>query len=771
MVKNNKKGFSLVELLAVVVLLGILSVVAIIGVNSVIKKANIKYYETQENTLKMAAQSYTQDNRSALPKNIGQSKSIYLKTLQEKKYVEEIKDRQGKACNSEDSYVRVFKSSQNSYEYTAYLVCNEYKSGDNNNKYNGPTIKVTYKDTKIDKDDIKLEEKTIFSKVSGISIIATSYDNPYLSLNFTSENAILSYDYIIYECFDDNCTLNQVLKSSGSKEASHQKKVNVDNAISLKKYLPRNLIKVVVNVIDKYGNDSTKIIKLQISDAKDPTCGEISGEGSSTNWINKASSELMREITVKCVDSTSGSKCEREIYSQIFDANNINDNVSIGTIEIKSTNGGTNNCPVKVYIDTTAPTTPVIDNPYFDGSDTDFTITASSSDKISGIDHFEYRYPNSSVEDEKNWTQFGEKNSTKVSLEVSGKRDEILEVRACDVAGNCSSAAQTNIKITGAGCKYSGELKSGSTYVNGQYTYTYNGSTGWAIKLTDKNSTDAVTSDICTTVNGKPIVSARSMFSGSMASSINLSTFDTSNVTDMYAMFYNTPVTVLDVSKFNTSKVTDMSLMFNNTKATTIDVSGFDTSNVTNMSYMFAASKATTLDVSGFDTSNVTNMMYMFSGSKATTIDVSGFDTSKVTDMEAMFRNTQVTTLDVSGFDTSKVTNMSYMLYISSATTLDVSGFDTSKVTDMNGMFLMSNATILDVSKFDTSNVTDMSLMFAKTNATTLDLSSFDTSKVTDMNSMFSDAKATVGYARTQADADRLNASSSKPSSLTFKVK
>ena len=80
--KKNEKGFSLVELLAVVVILGLLSAVAIIGVNSIIKNTEKKYYDTQRNTLKMAAQSYTQDNRSSLPKTIGSSTEITLKTLQ-----------------------------------------------------------------------------------------------------------------------------------------------------------------------------------------------------------------------------------------------------------------------------------------------------------------------------------------------------------------------------------------------------------------------------------------------------------------------------------------------------------------------------------------------------------------------------------------------------------------------------------------------------------------------------------------------------------------
>ena len=39
------------------------------------------------------------------------------------------------------------------------------------------------------------------------------------------------------------------------------------------------------------------------------------------------------------------------------------------------------------------------------------------------------------------------------------------------------------------------------------------------------------------------------------------------------------------------------------------------------------------------------------------------------------------------------------------------------------------------------------------------------------MSWMFYGSKATTGYARTQEDADRFNASSNKPSGLTFVVK
>jgi len=291
-------------------------------------------------------------------------------------------------------------------------------------------------------------------------------------------------------------------------------------------------------------------------------------------------------------------------------------------------------------------------------------------------------------------------------------------------------------------CTTTDTLTQGLQYVNGQYTYKYmqegkyadSGlawqnitSDGWGVQLTDKASTNAVTSKVCTYINNVPITSMSYMFAYSQA-------------------------TTLDVSNFDTSNVTYMNIMFGNSQATTLDVSNFDTSNVTYMNIMFGNSQATTLDVSNFDTSNVTTMAQMFESSQATTLDVSNFDTSKVTSMGSMFQLSQATTLDLSNFNTTNVTNMSWMFYYSKATTLDVSNFDTSKVTNMGSMFVNSKATILDLSNFNTSNVTNMAQMFnSSTNLKTIYVSDkFNTNNVTSSANMFTDSTKLVGGAGTK---------------------
>ena len=329
---------------------------------------------------------------------------------------------------------------------------------------------------------------------------------------------------------------------------------------------------------------------------------------------------------------------------------------------------------------------------------------------------------------------------------VTDNNYDIKEYCSCNDDDICEDADKNTY------CTFDGEMVQGAEYVNGQYTYRYmqEGSSsksgfawknisddGWGVHLTDKTSTDPVTSKLCTYINNKPVISMSSMFSDSSATTLDLSSFNTSNVTNMSDMFSGSSATTLDLSSFNTSNVTNMSGMFFSNKATTLDLNSFDTSKVTDMSFMFSWSSATILDLSSFDTSNVTNMSWMFSDSEATTIELSSFDTSNVTNMSDMFSGSSATTLDLSSFNTSNVTNMSDMFFGSSATTLDLSSFNTSNVTDMSWMFAYSVATTLDLSSFNTKNVNDMSFMFDNSSATTIDLSGFDTSKVTDMERMF----------------------------------
>ena len=195
--------------------------------------------------------------------------------------------------------------------------------------------------------------------------------------------------------------------------------------------------------------------------------------------------------------------------------------------------------------------------------------------------------------------------------------------------------------------------------------------------------------------------------------SVDLTGFDTTNVTSMYGMFYNCKsLTAVDLSGLHTENVTNMADMFEDCSALqTLDLSGLHTENVTNMADMFEdCSALQTLDLSGLHAENVTSMGNMFTGCKALqTLNLSGFKTEKVTQMGSMFWVcSTLTALDLSGFNTQNVTSMGSMFQGCAAlTSLDLSNFDTAQTSNFDKMFFGCKALeTLDISGFTANGLT-----------------------------------------------------------------
>jgi surface protein len=309
----------------------------------------------------------------------------------------------------------------------------------------------------------------------------------------------------------------------------------------------------------------------------------------------------------------------------------------------------------------------------------------------------------------------------------------------------------------------------------------------------------------------------------------------------MNSFFYSAPetLTTLILDDIDTSHVVDMRYMFSYCSFTTLDLSGWDVSNVTNFDDMFYhSSNLTTVDLTGWTLSIPSNMstismgnifrdasvtdvilddmvftclisgllsnnssikkisaknwvipssfnnvFFRFFGGGTTVeeIDVTGWDLSNASDINGLFGTNgsygtnlnRIVGLDT--WDTSNITNMSYMFQgCVGLTELDLSSFDTSNVTTMQAMFQgCIGLTSVDVNSFDTSNVTNMSTMFLNCSSlSTLDLSSFDMSNVSDMGGMFAESSSlTTVYAKTQADADILSAAGGNPTGLSVVVK
>ena len=91
-----------------------------------------------------------------------------------------------------------------------------------------------------------------------------------------------------------------------------------------------------------------------------------------------------------------------------------------------------------------------------------------------------------------------------------------------------------------------------------------------------------------------------------------ISTWDTSNVTDMKELFKDKKDFNEDISSWDVSNVTDMSFMFYGAKAFNQPLSSWNVSNVTNIRSIFNRATSFNQSLSDWDVSNVTCMNYTF---------------------------------------------------------------------------------------------------------------------------------------------------------------
>lgn len=461
-IKNKSSGFTLVEVLAAVTILGILSVVAVVSINGIIQRAKEEHYITAEDQLKLAGESYVQQNRSALPKAIGQKTKVPLKTLVEKNYIKQIKDYSDNNCDINKSYVQIFKYSQSDYSYVAYLDCPAYDSKATIEK-GSPKIKIT------------MSEPTTTNSSSA-------------SISITDSEKLLSWSYIIYKD-------GKEVKNSGSIFLKNYPK-SLSEKISLAKYTPGK-VKVVVTATNIYGLTTTKSSGvINYKDTQGPTC-IIKEQDKKTN--PKPWTKGPVTITVGCSDGD-GVGCTKENYTKTFKTT-----TDVGKVIIEDKEGNKTTCEVSVNVDVTPPAVPVIKTYKWKNNSTRpttetglsaytantwsgqniFTKATGGKDSNSGFAKFQYTIGGA----EKNVKDI---DGTSVSIETTGT--STIKYRACDKLGNCSAYSNAiTIKVDkkAPSCTSSG---GSTTWTNSNKTLTgtcsdeHSGCTG--------NATKTFTSDI-----------------------------------------------------------------------------------------------------------------------------------------------------------------------------------------------------------------------------------------------------------------------------------
>ena len=126
----KNKGFTLVELLGVIVVLAIVGGIVTLSITNYIGNSKEKVYRNYVATLKTTVEDYLIDdfakNGNLLP-NVGGSRTFTLNDLINAKVIEELKDPNGGTCNQTTTIVTVKRDVDTDINfnltYDVYLDC------------------------------------------------------------------------------------------------------------------------------------------------------------------------------------------------------------------------------------------------------------------------------------------------------------------------------------------------------------------------------------------------------------------------------------------------------------------------------------------------------------------------------------------------------------------------------------------------------------------------------------------------------------------------
>ena len=344
--RKNNKGFTMVEMLAAVVIMGILASIGIVSVVHLRANQKAKFNQSQTEIFRQTAKNYFTDNKRKLPAVLMTTERIYLEELIKNNYLDELLDYDKESYNIADSYVEVRKLGSDAYVYNPVLYENgkdepiKYDDGDKLGKVKilayivdsqqGVNLGCKLNNTKklgcTGKNDENAEEY---------------YTNGDIRLNISAndDDGMILYRYYIYKN-------DKVIKVSDFIEVPESQRLTGynDEYISLNKNeYSDGIYKIKYVVYDMKGHRNTTTSKKIYIDTTKPSCRAT--KTPNVVWANK-------DVKVEGICSDSGSGCLKN-YSQKY-TTEMNHDVSLGTVMDAA--GNTTQCgSINVKIDKTAP--------------------------------------------------------------------------------------------------------------------------------------------------------------------------------------------------------------------------------------------------------------------------------------------------------------------------------------------------------------------------------------------------------------------------------
>ena len=131
--KLNNKGVTLVEILAVIIIIGVIATIAAPSVSKYISGTKLTTFVAYEDSMEDAAKNAVLDcvgtnlSKCELPEK-GEIKEIKLSYLINEGFIDPIKTSKGSSCDFEKSFVRVENKGNLNYKFKVCLYCADYTS-------------------------------------------------------------------------------------------------------------------------------------------------------------------------------------------------------------------------------------------------------------------------------------------------------------------------------------------------------------------------------------------------------------------------------------------------------------------------------------------------------------------------------------------------------------------------------------------------------------------------------------------------------------------
>lgn len=241
--KNKRNGFSLIELICIIVIVGLVITMTILGISRMREQSKIDSKLAQEETINSACESYINKNRNIAPKAVGESVNVTFEELKENNYLtEDIKNSKNESCMT-NSYVRVYKLNQKEYSYLPYLYCGEEEK-DEVEKIPSPTVNILFID---DKDENS--NNLIFNDIYTSRI--------YIEMNggedvFGRQLELYNYEINIYMSTKTNPVLTKAYSSgviSANKRTTYTIEQKIINYINAKDATSISVVVKTTNIL------------------------------------------------------------------------------------------------------------------------------------------------------------------------------------------------------------------------------------------------------------------------------------------------------------------------------------------------------------------------------------------------------------------------------------------------------------------------------------------------------------------------------------------